>query len=40
VKAVARQIEIRRALRFIQVTENIRNSAGVIRADLARVPFV
>jgi hypothetical protein len=40
VKAVARQVEVSRALRSIQVTKNIRDPARLIRTDLARVPLV
>jgi hypothetical protein len=40
VRAVARQIEIDRALRSIQVAENVGDPAHLIRTDPARVAFV
>jgi hypothetical protein len=38
-KAVAWQIEVRRVLRSIHVTEHVRDPAALIGSDLARVPF-
>jgi hypothetical protein len=40
VKAVARQIEVRRMLRSIQVTQHVRDPARLIGSDLACVPLV
>jgi hypothetical protein len=40
VKAIARQIKIRRPLRPIQVTENVRDPAHLISTDPARFPLV
>jgi hypothetical protein len=40
VKAVARQVEVSRALRSIQVTKNVRDSANLIGTDLTRVAVV
>jgi len=39
-KTIAGQIKIRRPLRPIQVTQNVRDPAHLIGTDLARVPLV
>jgi len=38
-KTIAGQIKIRRSLRPIQVTQNVRDPAHLIGTDLARVPW-
>jgi hypothetical protein len=40
VKAVTWQVEVRRALRSIQVTKYVRDSANLISTNLARVALV